>query len=178
MKKLMVLSLLILMGASVDVSAQSNNKGQKGEKILVDVNDLPPGLAEQLKTKQKIKQMGEWAGLGKEIGEAINNSLAAITDNAEKFADTRVGTFTMVLVAWKVIGNDLTQFMVGVPLLFIGLIFFIVILCKNCMTKRILVKEEGEKKEYLVHEPSDEVRIGHFICFVIFIVVCLFVILV
>lgn len=61
---------------------------------------------QQLK-QVEVQQVSEWAGRGKEVGEAINSSLAAVTENTAKFADTKVGKFTMFIIAWKVLSDDL-----------------------------------------------------------------------
>ena len=70
-------------------------------------------------TEAALRKAGKYVGLGKEIGEAVNSSLTALTDSTAKFAHTSVGKFVLVIVAWKVIGQDATQ-------LFIGVIFAIV----------------------------------------------------
>jgi muconolactone delta-isomerase len=49
-------------------------------------------------TQAKIQTYGKWVGLGKEVGEAVNSSLAAVTDQTARFADTKVGKVTMALV--------------------------------------------------------------------------------
>lgn len=58
-------------------------------------------------TQAKVAQYGEWVGLGAEIGEAVNGSLAAVTEQTANFARTEVGKITMAVVVWKVIGNDI-----------------------------------------------------------------------
>ena len=120
-RKVILFAVMIMVIINVStVFAQT----QTSEKIIVDTKDLPPGVVEQLKTKQQIERLGKFAGVGKEIGEAVNSSLEAITDNADKFAKTRVGVFTMVLVAYKIIGKDLIQFLIGVPFFVVGNLSF------------------------------------------------------
>jgi hypothetical protein len=71
--------------------------------------------------KEKADAYGAWVGVGKEVGEAVNSSLSAISDNAAKFADTKVGKFSMFIVAWKVLGNDILGVFYALVITFIGL---------------------------------------------------------
>lgn len=71
--------------------------------------------------KDKAVTYGSWVGVGKEIGEAVNSSLSAISDNAAKFADTKVGKFSMFIVAWKVLGNDILGIFYALTITFVGL---------------------------------------------------------
>ena len=60
-----------------------------------------------------IESASKWVGLGKEVGEAINGGLIALTHNADTLSRTNVGKFTMFMIAWKVMGTDLIQLTVG-----------------------------------------------------------------
>ena len=71
--------------------------------------------------KQKAAAYGEWVGVGKEVGEAVNSSLSAISDNAAKFADTKVGKLAMAIVVWKVLGNDILGVVYALIIVFIAL---------------------------------------------------------
>ena len=71
--------------------------------------------------KEKAEAYGAWVGVGKEVGEAVNSSLSAISDNAAKFADTKVGKFSMFIVAWKVLGSDVLGVLYAAVIVFIGL---------------------------------------------------------
>ena len=67
-----------------------------------------------------VLKASQWVGLGKEIGSAFNEGLSALTDHADKFSRTRVGTFAMVLIAYKVMGRDFIHYIFGI-------LFFIII---------------------------------------------------
>ena len=71
--------------------------------------------------KDKAEAYGAWVGVGKEIGEAVNSSLSAISDNAAKFADTKVGKLSMAIVVWKVVGRDILGLMYAAIIVFVGL---------------------------------------------------------
>jgi hypothetical protein len=69
--------------------------------------------AEFQSQKEKIELYGKWVGLGKEVGDAVNGSLQAVTDQTAKFADTKVGKVTMALVIWKVVGDEFSGYLLG-----------------------------------------------------------------
>ena len=96
---------------------------QIDNRIVVDKNDLPPGLLEELENKKNLKNgktelesYAEYIGVGKEIGIAISEGLKAVVNEAEHFSETNVGLYTMALIAWAIVGQDIVQIMIGVPL--------------------------------------------------------------
>ena len=160
-------------------------------------------LTEQQKAALKLNQIDQtvekahgWVGVGKEIGQAIDSSLAAITTRSNEFADTKVGKFTMFLVAWKVMGeqagavlNAIVHFLYG----FVELAFFFPIILwsyrRNCLPRRIVTAVEGpfwsRKKTYTILQPEldsqgrpdaerlDAAKWTHFALFLIFTLVFL-----
>lgn len=68
----------------------------------------------------KLEASSNWAGLGAEIGAAVNSSLKAVTEQTAKFADTKVGKITMFVVVWKVIGKEILGIFFALSILFIG----------------------------------------------------------
>lgn len=157
--------------------------GQQAEskKILIDASDLPPSVVQQLEEKQKIENYGKYVGLGKEIGEAVKGSLSALTNEADHFAQTGVGKFTMALVAYKVIGTDLIQFVIGVPLFLIGLVIFLWSYWHTCLVRKILISNDEKGKKYeTVNDDGhiNERRWSHVLVFAVFTVLCIAVVFV
>jgi len=109
--------LLTIVGLFLCVSPVFSQQTTNTETITVNASDLPPDVLAKIKDKQAITKVGEWVGVGKEVGEAVNSSLTALTKNASDFADTRLGKWTMFIVAYKVIGKDFVQVFVGFFLL-------------------------------------------------------------
>lgn len=132
------------------------------ETITVNKKDLSPELIQQLETKKKLEVYSEWAGFGKEIGGAIKEGLTAVKDVAVDFSKTDVGTFTMVLIAWKVVGQDVLGLIVGTFVFLIGVPIIIWSYRKICIPQKICTKDNGwfKSKEYEVVEVSDDVNIG------------------
>lgn len=127
-----------------------------------------------------VENAHAWVGLGKEIGEAFNSSLGAFTDQADRFSRTNVGKFAMVVVAWKVIGNEATHFLAGLLELLVFVPFFCWSYRKTCMTRRIVLSKEGpfwnrkktwETIPYEVQEGVFQARHGHMIMGIFFIAI-------
>lgn len=96
--------------------------------LTFDDSVLSEGLRSKLQASQKIAEVTEqlkvgrdWAEMGRAIGIATREGLSAVTTETAKFADTTPGRFTMVMIAWKVMGADFLAsvkgYLIGVPLL-------------------------------------------------------------
>lgn len=119
MKRLLFSSLILINLASMLYGQQ-----QTDALITVRRADLPPDIlarveeqAQLQRIDERVKQYGEWVGIGKEIGIAVNDGLEAVTEQASNFADTTPGKITIAVIVWKVIGQELMGFIVGIPLL-------------------------------------------------------------
>lgn len=111
--------LAALFLAVTPLAAQTPDTGT----VTIPRSALTPrqlATVEAQSVKQKAEAYGAWVGVGKEVGEAVNSSLAAISDNAAKFADTKVGKVAMFIVVWKVVGNDALGILYGVIVVLIG----------------------------------------------------------
>ena len=148
-------------------------------KILVDASDLPPEVLARIETKEKIETYGEYVGLGKEIGTAMNEGLEALTKHTAEFAETKVGRFTMFIIAYKVIGTDLIQFVVGVPLLIAFSVIFIWSWRRNCITRPILKREHPDKtKDFELFEGTEGEKLSYVVVYLISVLLAIAVIFV
>lgn len=95
--------ILLLVAAPVESQTQDS-------MVSVPASMLTATQKQELTQQQlthKIETYGKWVGLGDEVGKAVNSSLAAITTQTANFAETDVGKVTVLLVVWKIIGQDL-----------------------------------------------------------------------
>lgn len=187
MKYFTMFLAMVMLFMATNVWAQQ--QGQTN-KIVVDKSLLTPEQIAQAeaqatldRTKSTVEQAGEWVGLGKEIGSAVDGALSALTERTDQFAKTDVGKFTMFLVAYKVIGTDLIQAVVGIPLFLVVIIMFIWLTRRNCMRRRYLKCERTEEKNTVIKEwgetdPSSETQWSHLAAFVICCVMCCLIIFV
>lgn len=119
--------------------------------------------------------VSQWVGVGKEIGVASHEALAAVVDEADKFGRTRVGNFVLLMVAWKVIGQDAVGLahgvmvrVIGIPLLLLGWWAWWVSMRKFFFGARYLSKVDtiNKTKEWAISSPypfnknDDDGKIG------------------
>jgi hypothetical protein len=151
---------------------------QPEETIVVRKSDLPPDLLKKLETTAEFGKYSEYINLGKSVGIAVREGLEAVTDTAAKFAKTDPGKFTMFIIAYKVIGKDFIQFIIGVPMLIIGIGLFIWSYRKNCITRQIPTEmnQDDKVKRYEIHEGSDEEKWAHIIVFLVYVGITMIVI--
>ncbi len=108
MKKILLM-LVLLAGMAVPVHAAGCDS--------ISVSGLPESTVIELKKKcidmQNIKpavsidNLGEYAELGKKYGVALSEVAKSIGTTVNDLAKTPVGQFMLVMVAYKVMGNDL-----------------------------------------------------------------------
>lgn len=121
----------------VSIPKSQLTQQQKADLAVQDVED-------------KINIVGKYAGLGKEIGEAVNGGLSALTHNVDTFANSKAGKFTMFMIAYKIMGTDIIQFAIGVPYLIIVIIMSIVYYIQNIRTRKVSYKryyQDGKVQE-------------------------------
>lgn len=155
-----IIMFLILSFGVIQIYAQTP---VEPEKIVVNVTDLTPSQLEKIKADERLKTItekietyGNWVGVGNEVGIAIKEGLNAVVDVSERFGNTKVGEFTMYLIAWKVVGKDFVR-------IFLGIIFILIISIlifksfRRMFPRKILFKSNGWKfwlpKEYKLIEP-------------------------
>ena len=154
-------------------------------------------LTEQQKQALKLQQADTviekahgWVGIGKEMGQAFDQALASLSDRSNQFAGTKVGKFTMFLVAWKVMGEQAGQVLNALVHILCGLLELVLIVPiflwsyrRTCMDHMICTGKEGfwlwGKKTYQLVEAGarkDDVpaiQIAHWIAAIIFTIIIL-----
>ena len=109
------------------------------------------GLSHQVESApQKVSQ---WIGVGQEIGIATREGLNAVVDTAEKFGTTKVGTFVMVMIAWKIMAREVLGVVLGVPILIAGVCVWMWAMKRLWFGYRVLDKKEGRTKIFKDHDP-------------------------
>ena len=166
MKKIFVLSFIIALIAVAFCSVSAQTTGtQVGDPTSYMTPAQLAKYENDIKTaelEKKLETYGEWVGVGGEVGIAVREGLNAVVDVADKFGGTDVGKFTMILVAWKVVGKDLVRIILGI-LFIIAISILIFRVYKNTfMVKRVMVERtpngwfQRATKEYTVVEPDND----------------------
>lgn len=168
--KIAALFVCLLAVAPVPAFAQDQPGVPAPPKTyVVSADQLTSGQVASLEAEQQIKTIevvGKYAGVGKEIGEGVSGALGALNDEAQKFGDTKVGHFTMAMIAWKIMGDDimavshdLIGYVVGVPFMLLSCIALLWSYRRRCIPYTICVEKGagffGERKFQLI-EPSHQ----------------------
>ena len=150
MKKILILSLIIvafIAACCPNANAQNSQSVNPNEKITINASELTPEQLIKIKTdaanvelQKKLDTYGKWVGVGGEVGNAVKESLNAVVDVADKFGKTDVGKFTMIMVAWKIVGHDILRILLGI-LFFFTLCYFIFKIHRRTLTSRKIIIE-------------------------------------
>lgn len=111
-----------------------------------------------------------YIGMGHEVGVAVNEALGAVTEQAGKFGETKLGKLTMGIVVWKILGHDILGFIWGFLLMLIGTPI-LVWSYRKYFARHILIKDGPNKeKEWKVvggDGDTDTARFLHALAFLI-----------
>lgn len=166
MKKLLSLAFLILLAVPVAYSQQETTSGGDGNQIVSVPKKYvsAEGLNYQQQNPTPEDRASKWVGIGKEIGEATKEGLNSVVDSADKFGSTKVGTFVMVMIAWKIMARDIVSIVLGVPLMLFGIFFWWMLMKRFFFGYQVLDRKEGRTKFYKRQEPytfkSSDARCG------------------
>jgi hypothetical protein len=156
MKKILGLITIMLVVAIAPSYSQTNLNGSN-EKVVIDKADLTPAQiasyeaqaqiekanAEIAKLERKLETYGKWVGVGGEIGQAVKDGLTSVVDVADKFGSTNVGRFTMIMIAWKVMGKEVVQIILGLLFFITFLTTLILIFRRIVLPRRIKIENPG-----------------------------------
>lgn len=97
-----------------------------------DYNRLPGETRTQIEKittekaiKGEIKEVSEYASLGKEIGVAVNETLKAVEDSAIRISESNLGQTAITIVVWKLLYKEIAGVVIGILLLGISLFLLI-----------------------------------------------------
>ena len=173
--------LVLFIGINVQAQTQPQKVGDPSTYLTAEQQAKYYSDLKIAELEKKLETYGNWVGVGGEVGTAIKEGLTAVVDVADKFGGTDVGKFTMVLVAWKVVGKDMVRIVLG--LVFIAIFTWLLIYSfkRTCIERRILVKNSNpgflrypKIKDYEIIEPRfgdgeglGIIRIAHIVFFFI-----------
>jgi hypothetical protein len=126
MKKVAIAVLLLM-------SVGAFGQNQQEEMVSVPKSKL----TDQQKADLKIDSAKSWIGLGDEIGKAVNGTLAAVTTQSNNFAQTSVGKLTVVLVIWKILGDQALHVLGGIIEILLLVPIWIWSFRRMCFTRRL-----------------------------------------
>jgi hypothetical protein len=111
------------------------------------------GLNHTQASPQVSEEVQKWKEIGQGIGVTFKEALNSAVDAADRFGATKVGTFIMVMVAWRIIGKDLAGILLGIPFLIAGTFLFIYLLRRLFLGYRVAKRAGFFTREYEEHAP-------------------------
>ncbi len=154
------LLVAMLFLGSLTFAQETAAPANKPQEVVVRIQQDAPPPAQPV-----AKKANEWVEMGTNMGAAVGSAAKAIlhetkdatfgkdvsvVDGIDKFSKTDAGRFTMLVVAWKVMGNDaltlldrVKNVVIGVPFLIGWTVLFIWFYRRNFMVYSVLSKAEG-----------------------------------
>ena len=120
MKKFLVI-MLAMLWMSVAAFSQITISQEDYDKLPSDTRTQIEKITTEKAIKGEIKEVSEYANLGKEIGVAVNETLKAVEDSAIRIADSNLGQTAITIVVWKLLYKEIAGVVIGIILLGISL---------------------------------------------------------
>lgn len=151
-RRMMVLSLAALLfgnvaQADVTVNTGGLTDGQKA-KLVQMAEQMKEEATRAEKTSQlSPEKVNEWVELGKNIALAFTTVAKELGVAADQFLNSTTGKVTLVLILWKVAGQDILGFTIGVMFLFTFVPLWIYFFRRLCLMKSKTTEPvEGQRR--------------------------------
>lgn len=128
------------------------------QTVSIPVSQLTEQQKQTINTQQTVQTASQWVGLGKEIGEAFNGALSALTKNASDFATTDLGRFAMFMVAFKIIGPIIIGTVLWLLITIILSFFYYSYIRKNVFNRTEIEFEKLDDKGKVIERTYTENR--------------------
>lgn len=159
MKRVLVL-LSLIMFVAISTQAQTQTPSKVGNpEAYLSPEQLAKYQADMkiAELEKKLETYGKWVGVGGEVGTAVKEGLMAVVDVADQFGNTDIGKFTLVMVAWKVMGKDVVRIALGLVFFIVAVFMLFRIHKRSFSVRRICIENPGffkYPKKYQVIEPD------------------------
>lgn len=199
MKKSAFVILVAIFALSVTSLGEASQASQT--TLEVDITEL---TTQELMNYQKLKQkekesstlmanvtpenINKYAEVGKAFGTAFKECWSTVSDDAAAFAQSPAGKWAMVLVSWKIMGEDaitltrtVIQWIVGSALLIVGIPVWVWIIRRNCVCRPILfIQRTGFFKKKITYQDRpplhEDILWGYGVCFGVYLTLAVIVI--
>lgn len=111
--------MFAMLWMSVAAFSQITISQEDYDKLPGETKTQIEKLTTEKAVKGEIKEVSEYANLGKEI--AVNETLKAVEDSAIRIADSSLGQTAITIVVWKLLYKEIAGVVVGILLLGISL---------------------------------------------------------
>lgn len=111
MKKFLVI-MLAMLWMSVAAFSQITISQEDYDKLPNETRTQIEKITTEKAIKGEIKEVSEYANLGKEIGVAVNETLKAVEDSAIRIAESNLGQTAITIVVWKLLYKEIAGIVV------------------------------------------------------------------
>lgn len=132
MKKFLVI-MLAMLWMSVAAFSQITISQEDYDKLPNETRTQIEKITTEKAIKGEIKEVSEYANLGKEIGVAVNETLKAVEDSAIRIAESNLGQTAITIVVWKLLYKEIAGIVVGTILL--GISVFMLLTGRGKLSK-------------------------------------------
>jgi len=137
MKKLFkILLVLLLVSANANALSSKDIQGfndltvQQQAEIIKTVADKKAQIDQEklVPVTTVVQETEKWVNLGTSIGKGLASTAKELGVAVNDFAKTNVGQWTMFLIIFNIMGDEIIHFIFGILILLIGVTFTTVLL--------------------------------------------------
>ena len=131
MKKFLMLIVAMLF-MSVASFSQITISQEDYDRLPGETRTQIEKITTEKAIKGEIKEVSEYASLGKEIGVAVNETLKAVEDSAIRISESNLGQTAITIVVWKLLYKEIAGVVIGILL---GISLFLLITGRGKLSK-------------------------------------------
>lgn len=166
--RILIMLIFLLAGtvSALDTSGLTNE--QKAEIAL--------HVAKQKAQNENMtpKEIQEYADLGESIAKALGACANEMGVAVNDFADSKVGMIATILIVWKVAGESIMGYVVGMSLFMVGTCIWLYLFRKMCVVESVTYHDNGKINEISYYREGrvDGTRTMMMIVIFILMIVC------
>ena len=149
---LLLLMLLPALTYAVDTTGLT-----KEQRIQLELQ------IEQMKQNtptKNVENLKEYAELGESIAKALSTCAKEMGIAINEFSDTKVGAIATLLIIWKVAGEDIFRYILGISFFCVMLPLWIFLFKRKVLIHYINYHENGKVKDIKYREGEGEQTIA------------------
>lgn len=155
--------------AQVNVNTSGLTDAQKA-KLIQMAETMKEEVAKAEQASQfSPERVNEWTELGKNIALAFTTVAKELGVAADQFLNSTTGKVTLVLIIWKVAGQDILGLALGVMFLLTFVPLWVYFFRKLCLMKSVTIEAiEGQRRpkrtvEYFGKDINDDIIITRWV---------------
>lgn len=166
--------LSVYAGVSLDTGGLT--EAQKAQLVIEIEKMKSEAKKVEAPSVPVVQKAEEWVELGEKIARVMITVAKQLGVAADELLNSTTGKITMVIVVWKLIGQDLLGVAVGISFLVVFILMWAYYFRRLCVIKGVIEKtpEKGFRRvrEYQYHDYKDGTIQGiRFLMFIILVII-------